>query len=83
MFSLNDFLMKTLRGMVGHYPDFQVREYASNWYAKGVLTETDLAEIDALIEYQYLELPFVDVPQNTEEPMEDYTETDYVDESEV
>lgn len=83
MFSLNDFIMKTLNGMIGNYPDFQVREYASNWYSKGVLTEDNLAEIDVVIENQYIELPFVDVPQDTEEPMEDYTETDYVDESEV
>lgn len=83
MFSLNEFIMKTLKGMVGNYPDFQVREYATNWYSKGVLTEDNLAEIDVVIENQYIELPFVDVPQDTEEPMEDYTETDYVDESEV
>ena len=75
MFSLNDFIMKTLNGMIGNYPDFQVREYASNWYSKGVLTEDNLAEVDVLIENQYIELPFVDVPQETE--------TDYVDESEV
>lgn len=93
MFSLNDFIMKTLNGMVGNYPDFQVREYATNWYSKGVLTEYNLAEIDVVIENQYIELPFVDVPQGTEEtidytteePMEDYTETesDYVEETEV
>jgi hypothetical protein len=83
MFSLNDFIMKTLNGMIGNYPDFQVREYASNWFAKGVLTEDNLSELDVLIENQYIELPFVDVPQNTEEYIEDYTETDYVEESEV
>ena len=66
--------MKTLNGMVGNYPDFQVREYATNWYSKGVLTEDNLAEIDVVIENQYIELPFVDVPQGTEEVAEDTTE---------
>ena len=47
--------MKTLRGMIGNYPDFQVREYALNWYAKGTLTEDDLATVETLIEAQYVE----------------------------
>ena len=38
--------MKTIKGMVGNYPDFQIREYALNWYAKGKLTEEDLAMIE-------------------------------------
>ena len=50
MFSLNDFVMKTVKGMIGNYPDFQAMEYALNWYTKGVLTESNLAEIEALIE---------------------------------
>ena len=49
MFKIKEFVMKTLKGMVCNYPDFQVREYALNWYAKGVLTEEDLAELDAYI----------------------------------
>ena len=55
MFNLNAFIMKTLRGMIGNYPDFQVREYALNWYAKGTLTEDDLATVETLIEAQYVE----------------------------
>lgn len=42
--------MKTLKGMVGQYPDFQVMEFALNWYAKGKLTEEDLAEVEAWFE---------------------------------
>lgn len=64
VFSLKDFLMKTIIGMIGNYPDFQVREYGLKWLGKG-LTEDDLAEIDALIEAQYIEPPVV------EEPIED------------
>ena len=74
MFDIKDFVMKTLRGMIGKYPDFQVREYALNWYAKGKLTEEDLAEIDALIEVQYVvpEPPAVE----DEEPTEELEETE-------
>lgn len=49
MFSVHDFIMTTLRGMVGKYPDFQVREYALNWYGKGKLNEDDLEELDKLL----------------------------------
>jgi hypothetical protein len=62
MFSLNNFIMKTLKGMVGNYPDFQVMEYALNWYSKGKLTEEDLAEIETMIEAQYIEPPVVEGP---------------------
>ncbi len=83
MFSVNNWLMKTIKGMIGNYPDFQVREWASDWYRIGKITEDNLAELDAIIENQHIELPFVDVPQTTEEYIEDYIETDYVDEREV
>lgn len=53
MFSITEFIMKTLRGMIGRYPDFQVREYALNWYSKGKLTEENLLEIEAALEAQY------------------------------
>lgn len=72
MFNIGNFLMKTLNGMIGNYPDFQVREYALNWYAKGKLTEEDLASIDASIEAQYIvpEPPVVeDDTTTTEEPI--------------
>jgi hypothetical protein len=47
MFSLHDFVMNTLQGMVGNYPQFQVQEFALNWYAKGKLTEDDLATVES------------------------------------
>lgn len=46
MFSVHDFIMTTLHGMVGKYPDFQVREYALNWYGKGKINEDDLATVE-------------------------------------
>lgn len=45
MFSVHDFIMKAIHGMVGHYPDFQVMEYALNWYGKGKLNEADLETV--------------------------------------
>lgn len=54
MFSIHDFIMKTLGGMIGHYPDFQVQEYALNWYSRGKITESDLEEIQAEIDNQYI-----------------------------
>ncbi len=47
MFNLNNFVMKTLKGMVGKYPEFQTRQFALNWFAKGVLTEEDLATVES------------------------------------
>lgn len=47
MFSIRNFIMNTLEGMVGSYPDFQVREYALNWYGRGKLTEADLEAVEA------------------------------------
>lgn len=41
--------MSTLKGMHGNYPDFQIREYALNWYAKGKLSEEDLAEVETML----------------------------------
>lgn len=46
IFSIHDFIMQTLHGMVGHYADFQVREYALNWYGKGKINENDLAIVE-------------------------------------
>lgn len=49
MFNIKDFIMSTLKGMYGNYPDFQIREYALNWYEKGKLAEEDLAEIEMML----------------------------------
>lgn len=49
MFNIRDFILKTLKGMKGSYPDFQIREYALNWYGKGKLTEEDLAELEMFL----------------------------------
>lgn len=49
MFDIRKFIIDTLYGMHGNYPDFQIREYALNWYGRGKLTEEDLAEIELML----------------------------------
>ena len=49
MFNIRKFIMDTLKEMRRYYPDFQIREYALNWYSKGKLKESDLAEIEEYI----------------------------------
>ena len=53
MFSLRDFIKKGLIDAVGKMADYQVVLNAAGWLEKGVLTEDDLAELDALIGAQY------------------------------
>lgn len=50
MFRLEDFILKTIKGMVGNEPDYKVQEYALSWYNRGKLTEENLAEVESLIE---------------------------------
>ena len=66
MFNIRDFIMNTLRGMHGHYPDFQIREYALNWYAKGKLTEEDLMEVELMLNPPVVEEEPIDDEMNVE-----------------
>lgn len=52
MFSLSVFIKKGLLDAVGKLADYQVILNAAGWMEKGVLTEEDLAEINAKIEAQ-------------------------------
>ena len=45
MFILHDFVMETLKGMSRVYPQWQVQQIALGYYAKGWITDVDLAEI--------------------------------------
>ena len=67
MFSYREFLKKGFLDAVGKMADYQIRLNAGGYYEKGVLTEDDLAEIDAAIEAQYV------VP---DEPVEDAGEAE-------
>ena len=50
MFSLRDFVKKGLLDAVGKMADYQVILNAAGWMEKGVLDESDLAEISAKID---------------------------------
>ncbi len=56
MFSLREFIKKGLISAVGKMADFQIILNAAGWLEKGVLTEEDLAEIEAAIIKQYEEV---------------------------
>lgn len=49
MFNYREFLMQGFRNAVGKMQDYQVILNANGYYEKGVLTEDDLAELQALI----------------------------------
>lgn len=54
MFNLKEFIKKGLLDAIGSMADYQVILNAAGWLEKGVLDETDLAEINAKIDEQYL-----------------------------
>lgn len=64
MFSLRDFVKSGLIRAVGKMADYQVILNAVGWLEKGVLEESDLAEIQALIDARYV---VEDMPEETEE----------------
>lgn len=54
MFSFREFIKKGFLSAVGKMADYQIILNASGYFEKGVLTEEDLAEINAAIEAQYI-----------------------------
>ncbi len=54
MFSFREFIKKGFLSAVGKMADYQIILNASGYFEKGVLTEDDLAEINAAIEAQYI-----------------------------
>jgi hypothetical protein len=54
MFSLRNFIKKGFLSAIGKMADYQIILNAVAWLEKGVLTEEDLAEIQAAIEAQYV-----------------------------
>ena len=53
MFSLKEFIKKGFLDAVGKMADYQIILNAAGWMEKGVLDESDLAEISAKIDAQY------------------------------
>ena len=56
MFSLKEFVKKGLMDAVGKMADYQVILNSVGWMEKGVLDETDLAEINGRLEAQHREV---------------------------
>ena len=54
MFSFREFLKKGFLSAVGKMADYQIVLNASGYYEKNVLTEEDLAQINAAIEARHL-----------------------------
>jgi hypothetical protein len=52
MFSLRDFIKKGFLSAIGKMADYQIILNAAAWLEKGVLTEADLADIQAAIDAQ-------------------------------
>lgn len=77
---LRNFVMKTLNKMIdNNIAEWQVREYALGWYAKGVLTEEDLQEIDE----RYNQPEPEETEENaTEQPVEENVEKNTNEEAE-
>lgn len=50
MFNLGSFIKGGLIAAVGRMADYQIILNAAGWFEKGVLTETDLAEIQTAID---------------------------------
>ena len=55
MFNLRDFIKKGLLEAVGKMADYKVILNAVGWFEKGVLEETDLAEIQTAIDARNVE----------------------------
>lgn len=53
MFNLRDFVKGGLISAIGKMEDYQVILNAAGWHEKGVLSEDDLKEIQAIIDAQY------------------------------
>ena len=50
MFNLGNFIKSGFIAAVGRMADYQIILNAAGWYEKGVLTESDLSEIQAAID---------------------------------
>ena len=54
MFHLREFIKNGFLKAVGKMPDYQIILNAAGWLEKGVLSEDDLAEIEAAVEAQQM-----------------------------
>lgn len=64
---LHNFVMNAMKSAIGSMPDYWILNNALGWMEKGVLTEADLAEIQALIDAKNAPAPEPEEPE-LEEP---------------
>lgn len=48
MFNLRDFILRGLKQAIGNEPEYKIIQLAAGWLDKGVLTESDLQELESL-----------------------------------
>lgn len=83
MFNLGNFIKGGFIAAVGKMADYQIVLNAAGWFEKGVLTESDLAEIQAAIdEKNAAEQAAAEQAASEEAVSEDFPTVETVDESE-
>ena len=83
MFNLGNFIKGGLTAAVGKMADYQIILNAAGWFEKGVLTEADLAEIQAAIDDKNAaEQAAAEQAASEEAVSEDVPTVETVDESE-
>lgn len=73
MFSLHDFVFKTLETMKNRLDEYQVRAYALSWYSKSVLTAEDMNTIDSWYSTEETETTNEDTENSNSDFAEDVT----------
>ena len=68
MFSLKNFIKKGLLDAVGKMADYQIILNAAGWHEKGVLDESDLAEIQSRIDANSADAELTEEESEAEEP---------------
>jgi len=73
MFSLREFIKRGFLNAIGKMADYQIILNSAGYFEKGVLTESDLAEIQEAIDAQYIEPTVEDELQEeiSDDTMED------------
>lgn len=61
MFSLRNFIKDGFLKAIGNKPDYEIKLKSADWFAKGVLLEEDLAEIETAIENRNTEEEYAEI----------------------
>lgn len=73
MFSLHNFVLRTLSTMRNRLDEYQVRSYALSWYSKSVLTDEDMSIIDSWYSVEETETTNEDTENSNSDFAEDVT----------